>query len=216
MITRLIPGSWDIEGRPVSQPRRRHGFRSTFPMGAYLSQPLAVRCGSLEEIRSFLLRCRYVADKDQFGVGDYWMPPEQFERVRQGDCDCFALWAWRQLLHLGYDARYMVGQAGQRGVPHAWVTFRMNGEWHVLEPTAARQGPRLPVLFTLFYRPRMSVGWDGERLHYYEHQEIRYLPPNRLMAGLLAESTFFNVRVWMRKGANLARLAFQRSVRRLA
>src|SRR5206468_9236743 len=109
MVAKFIFGSCDLHGKPVVQPRKKHGFRPTFPMAAYLTQPLSVACKDLGEIRRFLAGCRYVSDNEQFGVRDYWMPPEEFERRKRGDCECAALWAWRQLLQLRYDARFVVG-----------------------------------------------------------------------------------------------------------
>jgi predicted transglutaminase-like cysteine proteinase len=80
-------------------------------MGSFLSQPLKIVCRDVDEIRAFLRTCRYVSDVEQFGMKDHWMPPEEFERVRRGDCDDFALWTCRQLLSLGYNARFVAGSA---------------------------------------------------------------------------------------------------------
>jgi hypothetical protein len=40
------------------------------------------------------------------------MPPEDFEKSRKGDCDDFAMYAWRQLLKMGYNARFVGGRIG--------------------------------------------------------------------------------------------------------
>jgi predicted transglutaminase-like cysteine proteinase len=71
-------------------------------MGSFLTQPLKAVCHNMNEIRAFLVTCRYVSDREQFGVPDHWAAPEAFEQTRQGDCDDFVLWTWRQLLDLGY------------------------------------------------------------------------------------------------------------------
>src|SRR5579864_6768928 len=108
MIAEVISEAYDATGRPVSQPfLRRKGPHPTFPMGRYVSQPLAVKCQSIFEVRKFLAACEYVSDKDEFDKDDYWQPPEEFEQRKRGDCDDFALWTWRQLLGMGYDARFI-------------------------------------------------------------------------------------------------------------
>jgi len=82
-------------------------------------------CRDIDEVRAFLSTCRYVSDREQFGVEDHWAAPEQFEQTRRGDCDDFALWTWRQLLGPGYNARFVVGRAGKYRGGHAWVTFEL-------------------------------------------------------------------------------------------
>lgn len=124
-------------------------------MGDFLSQPLKVACRDIDGIRAFLSTCRYVSDQEQFGVRDHWMLPGEFEQTRQGDCDDFALWACRQLLDLGYRARFVVGSAGRYGVGHAWVSFRVRNRIFIVEPLAARH-PTFPRLETLRYRPAVS------------------------------------------------------------
>jgi hypothetical protein len=123
-----------------------------------------------------LAKCRYVSDQTQFGKKDYWMPPEEFEQGKKGDCDDFALWTWRQLLAMGYDARFVVGHSGRYGSGHAWVTYTENGRTFLVEPLAAWATGKLPRLSTMRYQPGISVTWDGKRLHYYEHEKKTYDP----------------------------------------
>ena len=159
MIAEVFPEAYDANGRKVLRPDlRRRGLRSTAPMRRYVSQPLTVKCASLADVRSFLSTCRYVSDDEQFGKKDYWQPPEDFERTKKGDCDCFALWTWRQLLALGLNSRFVIGRAGRYGACHAWVQFFDGGKTFVVEPTAARFGNTIPRLSALRYRPRFSVG----------------------------------------------------------
>src|SRR6266496_2216488 len=104
----MIPEAYDSKGRQVSQPfLRRKGPHPTFPMGRYVSQPLTVECKTIEDVRQYLRGCEYVSDKVQFEKDEYWQPPEEFEQRKKGDCDDFALWTWRQLLEMGYDARFI-------------------------------------------------------------------------------------------------------------
>jgi Bacterial transglutaminase-like cysteine proteinase BTLCP len=172
MIAEIIPGTYDATGHQVSQPfSRRRGPHPTFPIGRYISQPLSIQCRTIGELRSFLLTCRYVSDQELFGKRDYWQPPEEFEKRRQGDCEDFALWTWRQLLSMGYEARFIGGSAGRYGAGHAWVEFTENGKWLLLEPLFCRVGCTMPRLSTLRYDPRYSVSWDGKTLRYFAHKK---------------------------------------------
>jgi predicted transglutaminase-like cysteine proteinase len=138
VIAEVIPGFYDFAGKRISRPsKKRHPSFVGRPMGSFISQPLNVVCRDLDEIRTFLSNCRYVSDREQFGVRDHWVPPEQFEQTRRGDCDDFALWTWRQLLSLGYSARFVTGLAGRYGAGHAWVSFQVHDQVFVVEPLLA-------------------------------------------------------------------------------
>jgi hypothetical protein len=134
LIAEIVPEWYDIEGRKVFRPdsRRNSGFQPTFPAGRFISQPLKHWCSDFPGLRRFLVGCKYVSDQEQFGERDYWQPPEQFEENKKGDCEDFALWAWRQLLHLNYPARFALGSAGRYGEGHAWVTFQKDGKAYLL------------------------------------------------------------------------------------
>src|SRR5579864_5062851 len=102
MIAEILPELYDAVGKQVSDPfHRRKGPRPTFPMGRYVSQPISVHCENVEEVRQFLKGCRAVSDEELFGKRDYWQPPEQFEKLKAGDCEDFSFWTWRQLLAMG-------------------------------------------------------------------------------------------------------------------
>ena len=101
MIARVLPDVYDALGKKVLRPfDRRRGPHPTFPMGRYVSQPLTIKCANLAELRGFLITCTAISDKEQFDKPDYWQPPEDFEKTKKGDCDCFALWTWRQMLQM--------------------------------------------------------------------------------------------------------------------
>ena len=162
MIGEIDSRGYDYDGRITLLPKKKSlRFRPTAAMGSYLGGELETSCGSLEELRSFLRTCSYVSDPEQFGVSDYWAHPRDFEATRKGDCDCFALWTWRQLVELGYDARFVVGWAGYGRRSHAWVTYQADGRRYLVEPTAARWA-KLPRLVTMMYEPAASVSWTGK------------------------------------------------------
>jgi hypothetical protein len=173
MIAEVFAKAYDATGRAVFRPSKRHygKFGPNAPMGRHVTQPLGVVCSTLEDVRCFLQTCRYVSDEVQFGRRDYWIPPEEFERRQRGDCEDFALWTWRQLMQLGYPARFVCGHGGRYGGGHAWVTFEREGRVFVVEGLAARFGPTFPRLSTLRYKPRVSVSWDGRVLRYFEHAQ---------------------------------------------
>ena len=164
--------AYDATGRAVFRPSKPRYAKVSpnSPMGRQVTQPLSVPCADLTEVRQFLLTCRYISDLKQFGRQDHWMPPEEFERRRQGDCDDWALWTWRQLMHLGYPSRFVCGCAGRYGAGHAWVTIERDGRTFIVESLAAWSGSTFPRLSTLRYQPLVSISWDGRTLKYFEHR----------------------------------------------
>lgn len=192
MIAEIYPEAYDVEGRPTFRPDQlhRHRFPSTFPIGMYVTQPLSVKCLSFNDLRKFLRTCRGVSDKEQFGKDDFWMPPEDFEKSRRGDCDDFALYAWRQLMELGYKARFVVGNSPRR---HAWVTFEKDGKHFLLEPQARFLGPWFPRLDALRYKPDVSVEWDGQKARFYSHKERRFTPPAFKIPQLVFEWVLYHL-----------------------
>lgn len=178
MIAEVFPESYDALGRKTLRPDwRRKGLHPTAPMGRYVSQPLTVKCESISDIRTFLCTCKYVTDEVQFHKRDYWQPPDEFEKNKQGDCDCFALWTWREFLDLGFDARFVAGLSGRFGVGHAWVQFTKDGRHFLVDPTRAGLGNTMPRLSTLRYKPKFSVTWNGKQLSYYSHEDRKSTPP---------------------------------------
>ncbi len=197
MIAEIIPEAYDAPGKQVSQPfHKKKGLNPTFPMGRYVSQPLSVQCKTIGEIRGFLLACRYVSDQELFDQRDYWQPPEEFEKRRKGDCEDFALWTWRQLLDMGYDARFVGGSAGRYGSGHAWVEYFQDGKCFLLEPLACRAGFTLPRLSTVRYQPLFSVSWDGKTLRYFSHKKTQAHVGWRMLASLLPDYLVFWASYW--------------------
>jgi hypothetical protein len=198
VIAEVIPGFYDFGGKHILQPsKNRHPYFEGRPMGAFFSQPLNVVCRDLNEIRAFLSTCRYVSDREQFGVRDHWMSPEEFELARNGDCEDFALWTWRQLVGLGYSARFVVGRAGRYGDGHAWVSLRSRNQVFVVEPLLARLRT-FPRLETLRYRPAVSVEIAGSHVKFFEHTKSALEPPFRVVAPLVPEWLLFWLCLWLR------------------
>ena len=199
MIAETIPEVYDSTGRQVSQPfQRRKGPRSTFPMGRYVSQPLTVQCNTIRELREFLATCEYVSDKELFGTDEYWQPPEDFENRKKGDCEDFALWTWRQLLNMGYEARFIGGSSGRYGSGHAWVEYFQDGKCFLVEALFRKVGMAMPRLSTLRYQPKLSVSWDGESLRYFSHKRRQASLGWRVLTPLVLEYLAFWGWFWLR------------------
>jgi hypothetical protein len=198
MIAETIPEAYDAKGRQVARPfDQRRGVHPTLPMGRYVGQPLSVQCKSIKDIRSFLAGCAYVTDKELFGKEDYWQPPDQFEKSRRGDCEDFALWTWRQLLNLGYDARFVGGICGRYGRGHAWVEYFENGKCYLVEPLRSRIASTMPRLSTIGYVPRLSVSWDEKTLRYFAHKKPTSGLGARLLAPLVVDYLIFWTYFWL-------------------
>ena len=198
MIAEIIPEAYDAIGRQVSQPfHGRKLPRPTFPIGRYISHPLTIHCRTLYEMHEFLASCRYVSDKELFGKDDYWQPPDEFEKRKKGDCEDFAFWAWRQLLSMGYDARFVGGSCGRYGSGHAWVEYFQDGKCFLLEPLDRLFGGTLPRLSTLRYAPKVSISWGGKTLRYYSHTKPEGPLHWRILVPLIPEYVVFWTWVWV-------------------
>jgi len=177
-------------------------------MGRYVSQPLSIQCDTMGDVRNFLRSCKYVTDEELFGQRDYWQPPEDFEKRKKGDCEDFALWTWRQLLSMGYHARFVGGSAGRYGDGHAWVEYFDDGKCFVLEPLCCGVGYTFPRLSTLRYEPRISVSWDGKTLRYFAHKKPASRVGWKTLALLIPEYLIFWSCRWLNIFLHLPRIAW--------
>jgi hypothetical protein len=88
-----------------------------------------------------------MTDIDLFNERDWWQHPTSFEQLRRGDCEDFALWAWRKLVDIGVEAEFYVGRVqwgDETGLnrQHAWVVYRVSDADFLFEP-AARSKQRM-------------------------------------------------------------------------
>jgi len=134
----------------------------------YLAGECRVRACTPADVSSWLLECRYAEDPHLLDEDDLWLHPSTFELLRSGDCEDFALWAWRQLADSRYDATFVVGMRrtpNARHGRHAWVTFRDDGTEFLLdgvERSLARMVRPLQEVRD-HYEPQVGVGADGRR-----------------------------------------------------
>ena len=116
---------WARYPRPVR--RNWFGDGATQPFEWYLSGTCTVPVASITDVCNFLLGCEYTPDSELFHVADYWQHPAEFEHSRRGDCDCFALWAWRRLCELRVSPELVTGmwmRADRSPARHLWVVIR--------------------------------------------------------------------------------------------
>lgn len=105
----------------------------------FLEGDSTVTVASIAEIEQWLLGCSYESDEVLFHEADFWQHPATFERLRAGDCEDFALWAWRKLLGIGVDADLVVGYCvrdGKLAGRHAWIVYRQDNTQVLFEPVA--------------------------------------------------------------------------------
>ena len=164
--------SVDDPWRPVGTYVRVDSFGrgSRKPFDWYLEGESSVPVSSLSEITLWLSGCDYVTDPELFHEADFWQHPKTFEALRKGDCEDFALWAWRKLLELGLDAHFFVGHRHASGPDswHAWVVFgSVEGEF-LMEPAARTLDSMIRPLAKAKpeYAPHFSVDRAGKKCSY--------------------------------------------------
>ena len=126
-------------------------YATVYDFRAFQAVPSIIPVGTVEWMRHWLSGCEYASDRHLFGKDNYWQSSALFERLRAGDCDDFAAWAWRKLHELGYrDAALVLGwkRAGEEGADwgaHAWVDFGWRGRPHVFDGTLPRDHMARPA-----------------------------------------------------------------------
>jgi hypothetical protein len=178
-FAKLVQPIWRavIRKIPIEDPWERintapelhmYGAGARLNFEEYLRGDSTVKVASLAEVQDWLLGCAYQSDEALFAESDFWQHPVTFERLRAGDCEDFALWAWRKLIELGYDVDFIAGYRLDEGAlddRHAWLLVRMEGDEHVFEPTTrTREGMILPLAAVRDqYLPEFGADRTGKR-----------------------------------------------------
>lgn len=132
-----------------------------------------------------------MSGQEQFGKSAYWMPPENFEKSRKGDCDDFARYAWRRLLEMRIT---LCGWNDRRRLPKTCLgNFRKRRQAFSRGVQAPFPSLRFPRLEALRYRPDVFVEWDGHKPKFLFHKPKRYLPPTNQMPWLILERLLFHI-----------------------
>jgi hypothetical protein len=153
-------------------PVSRYGLGSRHDFSWYFEGESLVRIASLDEVQDWLLSCEYVHDDELFHEPDFWQHPRTFERLRRGDCEDHALWAWRKLIELGYEAELVSGRClpwnpkdptAHRG--HVWVTFTSEGNRFLFETATKTKEQMIRPLTDAAagYRPEFGVDHRRQR-----------------------------------------------------
>ena len=138
LAARLAGRESPWERVPMRVPARAFGPGSR-PFAEYFEGDTCVRVQSVDDMVAWLNTCEYVTDMELFHEQDVWQHPGAFEHVRRGDCEDFALWAWRKLAEIGVEAEFVVGRVRGREEPevdrqHAWVIYRIDDVEFLFEP----------------------------------------------------------------------------------
>jgi hypothetical protein len=141
VAARLLRRESAWEPVPMRVPPKAFGPGSGQPFSEYFEGESGVRVESLDDIVAWLQSCEYVSDLKLFRERDVWQHPMIFEKLRRGDCEDFALWAWRKFAEIGIDAEFCVGRVICDEQPsihrqHAWVVYRVDGTAFLFEPAA--------------------------------------------------------------------------------
>ena len=164
LAARLIgrESAWERLTMPV--PAAAFGPGSERPFAQYFEGESRVRVGSIAEIAAWLQTCEYVSDLELFHKRDFWQHPSVFEDLKRGDCEDFALWAWRKLAELGIDAELCVGRVIAHARPdvtyqHAWVVYRTGEAEFLFEPAAPTESAMIRPLTEVMdnYVPHFAV-----------------------------------------------------------
>jgi transglutaminase superfamily protein len=128
-------------------PPQAFGPGSELPFAEYFQGESSVQVQSIDDIVSWLRECEYAGDLELFQKKDHWQHPGTFEEHRRGDCEDFALWAWRKLTEVGVEAEFYVGRviggdSRRSDRQHAWVVYEIDGTAFLFEP-AARTVPAM-------------------------------------------------------------------------
>jgi hypothetical protein len=151
---------------PMDVPATAFGPGSRWQFSRYFEGTSCVPARSIDDIVAWLRACEYVSDIEQFQEPDVWQQPCDFERRQRGDCEDFALWAWRKLIEIGIDAEFYVGRILCGGAPptarqHAWVVYRHGRDAFLFEP-AERDRQRMIQPWSAVkddYEPHFAVDW---------------------------------------------------------
>ena len=128
--------------------------------------PLAFQAENMRQIDDWINRAVYVPDERLYGEADRWQIPTVFERIRQGDCEDFALWVWAQLMRMNIDARFMLGGLFSDDLNHAWVCIYGRGGVEIFECTPSRFNVPIRAENAPEYRPILSI---DKSLTWYDH-----------------------------------------------
>ncbi|MCH8959950.1 MAG: hypothetical protein IH820_01140 [Bacteroidetes bacterium] len=175
LLMRLLPLDNPWERFASSVPLSVYGMGARREFRWYFEGRSSVEIQSIEEIQEWLLGCEYVSDPDLFQEADFWQHPCTFEQLRKGDCEDFALWAWRKMVRLGYQAEFVAGRCLQPGCSdidqghgHTWLVFEKDEAVYLFDPIIRERDHMIQPLDAVRheYIPEVSVDQHFNRYAY--------------------------------------------------
>jgi len=156
----------------VDIPGKHFGQGNVHDWPWYLEGQSKVEVKSPKEIVDWLRECKYMGDSILFNEADFWQHPVTFENMRKGDCEDYALWAWRKLKELSIPAEFVMGRGGPKEAAgnraHAWIHLDLGGQRCLMETVAnSRQRMTFPLdEIRRQYCPALSVDTDFKTYRY--------------------------------------------------
>jgi hypothetical protein len=165
---RLFPVRHPCQRPPYEAPLAMFGDGARRGFDWVFEGDTGVSVRGLEDILDWLASCHYETDASLFRESDYWQHPYTFEQLRRGDCEDFALWAWRKLVELGIDADLVIGRRvppGAENSRHAWILFRDGDDEFLFEPVVRDRSSAVRHVTTVRteYIPEFGVAADRSR-----------------------------------------------------
>lgn len=198
-LTRRSRDADPWERLPYSVPAQTFGRGSVHPFPWYFEGESAVDVHSVDDVCTWLQGCDYVRDPDLFNESDFWQHPRTFERLRVGDCEDHALWAWRKLVELGFQAELVSGTwqppAGPQG-GHVWVRFRQEGRDYILESVNRTRELMVRPLEEVRAEYVPHAGVDHEFRQYAYSGYLRGTSGERASAGVIVALLPLSILVW--------------------
>jgi len=108
---------------------------------------------------------RYAEDRDLWGKADYWAQAETTFRLGQGDCEDIAIAKMQMLAAMGIRREDMILTLARdliRGVDHAVLIVRLNGQFVMLDNTT---DTLIDASLSHGYRPVVSFGKSQSWIH---------------------------------------------------
>ncbi|MEX2008903.1 MAG: transglutaminase-like cysteine peptidase [Dongiaceae bacterium] len=124
----------------------------------------ADRMTQLEEVNRFANEMRYISDRSNYQVEDYWATPAEFF-AKGGDCEDFALTKFVSLHRLGYNEdrlRIALATDERRRLYHAVLVVYLRDDAYVLDNQIKRVTPHREITH---YRPLASFNSRRLWLH---------------------------------------------------
>jgi hypothetical protein len=168
---RLLPVRDPWTRLPLEAPLALYGDGARRGFDWYFEGESAATVTSFDELVHWLAECTYDTDRRLFHEDDFWQHPRTFEHLRRGDCEDFALWAWRKMVELGIDAELVIGRRvppGSANSRHAWIVFREDAGEFLFEPVCRERERAVRPVSTARheYIPEFGVASDRRRFFF--------------------------------------------------